>query len=195
MLRYLQPLGCVHGGEGLTDMRLLLLREIVINESRNCSFMVRGIQQHWQPHSSGKAFLGCLSCLSDTSFFLWWWRILAEKKKNRAWLGDSPAWILRKYIENLLLYKCHTTDVAVSPSLWKMNGTIGNAIIRLTFPNNRILPLSLEKRPLRTFVHLFEDSIQRLKSGDFGEKWSIYRVHRFFSASQNQLNIYTITFS
>ncbi|XP_019512047.1 PREDICTED: ELAV-like protein 4 isoform X1 [Hipposideros armiger] len=40
MLRYLQPLGCVHGGEGLTDMRLLLLREIVINESRNCSFMI-----------------------------------------------------------------------------------------------------------------------------------------------------------
>ncbi|XP_052571375.1 ELAV-like protein 4 isoform X4 [Peromyscus californicus insignis] len=40
MLRYLQPLGCVHGGEGLTDMRLLLLREIVINESRNCSFVI-----------------------------------------------------------------------------------------------------------------------------------------------------------
>ncbi|XP_016818363.1 ELAV-like protein 4 isoform X15 [Pan paniscus] len=40
MLRYLQPLGCVHGGKGLTDMRLLLLREIVINESRNCSFMI-----------------------------------------------------------------------------------------------------------------------------------------------------------
>ncbi|XP_060061896.1 ELAV-like protein 4 isoform X1 [Erinaceus europaeus] len=40
MLRYLQPLRCVHGGEGLTDMRLLLLRKIVINESRNCSFMI-----------------------------------------------------------------------------------------------------------------------------------------------------------
>lgn len=48
-----------------------------------------------------------------------------------------------------------------------MNGTIGNAIIRLTFPNNRILPLSLEKRPLRTFVHLFEDSVEILKSGGF----------------------------
>lgn len=46
-----------------------------------------------------------------------------------------------------------------------MNGTIGNAIIRLTFPNNRILPLSLEKRPLRTFVHLFEDSVKRLQIG------------------------------
>lgn len=76
MLRYLQPLGCVLGGEGLTDMRLPLLREIVINESRNCSFMVRGMQ----PHSSGISFLGCLSCLSETSFFLWWSRIVEEKK-------------------------------------------------------------------------------------------------------------------
>ena len=42
MLRYPQPLGCMRGGEGLSDMRSLLLRETVINESRNCSFMVRG---------------------------------------------------------------------------------------------------------------------------------------------------------
>lgn len=41
MLRYPQPLGCMRGGEGLSDMRSLLLRETVINESRNCSFMVR----------------------------------------------------------------------------------------------------------------------------------------------------------
>lgn len=41
MLRYPQPLGCMHGVEGLSDMRSLLLRETVINESRNCSFMVR----------------------------------------------------------------------------------------------------------------------------------------------------------
>nr|XP_045755053.1 ELAV-like protein 4 [Mirounga angustirostris] len=40
MLTCPQPLGCVHGGKGLTDMRFLLLREIVINESRNCSFMI-----------------------------------------------------------------------------------------------------------------------------------------------------------
>ncbi|XP_074858446.1 ELAV-like protein 4 isoform X1 [Carettochelys insculpta] len=40
MLRYPQPLGCMHGGEGLSDMRSLLLRETVINESRNCSFMI-----------------------------------------------------------------------------------------------------------------------------------------------------------
>ncbi|KAM8935920.1 ELAV-like protein 4 isoform 1-T1 [Lycaon pictus] len=40
MLTCLQPLGCVHGGKGLTDRRVLLLREIVINESRNCSFMI-----------------------------------------------------------------------------------------------------------------------------------------------------------
>ncbi|XP_019334850.1 ELAV-like protein 4 isoform X2 [Alligator mississippiensis] len=30
----------MHGGEGLSDMRSLLLRETVINESRNCSFMI-----------------------------------------------------------------------------------------------------------------------------------------------------------
>lgn len=41
MLRYPQPLGCMRGGEGLSDMRSLLLRETVINESRNCSVMVR----------------------------------------------------------------------------------------------------------------------------------------------------------
>lgn len=40
MLRYPQALGCMHGGEGHSAMRSLL-RETVINESRNCSFMVR----------------------------------------------------------------------------------------------------------------------------------------------------------
>lgn len=41
ILRYPQSLGCMHGGEGHSAMRSLLLRETVINESRNCSFMVR----------------------------------------------------------------------------------------------------------------------------------------------------------
>lgn len=41
MLRYPHALGCMHGGEGHSAMRSLLLRETVINESRNCSFMVR----------------------------------------------------------------------------------------------------------------------------------------------------------
>lgn len=41
MLRYPQSLGCMHGGEGHSAMRSLLLGETVINESRNCSFMVR----------------------------------------------------------------------------------------------------------------------------------------------------------
>lgn len=61
-----------------------------------------------------------------------------------------------------------------------MNGTIGNAIIRLTFPNNRILPLSLEKRPLRTFVHLFEDSIERLWSRGFGRSDQYTKCMDFF---------------
>lgn len=48
MLRYPQPLGCIRGGEGLSDMRSLLLRETVINESRNCSFMVRRGMGGWE---------------------------------------------------------------------------------------------------------------------------------------------------
>lgn len=62
-----------------------------------------------------------------------------------------------------------------------MNGTIGNVIIRLTFPNNRIVLLSLEKRPLRTFVHLFEDSFEDLRVDIFGKVINIQNACFFLA--------------
>lgn len=151
MLRYPQPLGCMRGGEGLSDMRSLLLRETVINESRNCSFMVRrGKGRGGLGNNPVISFWYWISCFK-TSFFLWGWKIALKICFAQGLAG----WCWRDCIENLMLYKCHHRDAVVSPFPWKINGTIGSTRIRLTFSTIGFCLCLSRERPLRMFEHLF----------------------------------------
>lgn len=174
MLRYPQPLGCMRGGEGLSDMRSLLLRETVINESRNCSFMVRrGRGGGGWGTTLWFHFGYWISCLRQVSFL---WGKIALKI---CFAQGLAGWCWRDCIENLMLYKCHNCDAVVSPLPWKINGTIGNMRIRLTFPTiGFCLCLYREaSEDVWAFVLVFLGKTACV--GCFLRKWSVCRVPGF----------------